>query len=519
MKLALRAKAGVTALFIVLSASVTSFAGQELSIPQALISTFHHFEKQYFELRLRVQLLPKDTRDILELETRIGIIGVLIDELKARQFGDSYEGGFETRLSEVSQHIDELQFHIDQAQIDSRQKMVVPFSGEIPATGNQTLNSTRLFSSSENRIAVFTLDDPASSGLGDPASFVLSKEVLFAAKVRSVAVVNYSYGAARDGSTGLAYFDKVDLITRDQGFMFALWGRISGTKDRWRVETFIQVPFNPHQRPFEQVVALPRAMGGGELVAKVDPDRVKVDDFEISDNGSEKIRAAASAISKLRQEPNAQSPIVATLAPEKAPRRPFTITKAESEGSWFRLSDDRASGWTSVTAFCVDECMQLLGTARFADNLLSLVGGDGKAQLQLGKGAEVTSDARAFQIQILALTMIEKDPRAAVDLLKASSDLNHLRSPSARNLLAVARLAQALEEARKEQNDFDDIRLQPELIKGIADELAKASVEDPGNLAILDNLAILFSYLGDNRRHDLATRIADSLRSSAPKER
>jgi hypothetical protein len=50
----------------------------------------------------------------------------------------------------------------------------------------------------------------------------MSKEVLFGARVNSLGVVNYSEGAARDDKSGLAYFDKVDLITHDQGFMSGL---------------------------------------------------------------------------------------------------------------------------------------------------------------------------------------------------------------------------------------------------------------------------------------------------------
>jgi hypothetical protein len=120
---------------------------------------------------------------------------------------------------------------------------------------------------------------------------------------------------------------------------------------------------------------------------------------------------------------------------------------------------------------------------------MSLIrGGRDKSHDEPDGVQKLTSEAQAFRTQLLALTMIEEEPNAAVELLNRPSELVHLRSPATKNLLAVARLAQTLDAAKKEQKDFDSIRLQPELVQDIADELAKTSVEDPSNLIILDNL-------------------------------
>jgi hypothetical protein len=100
------------------------------------------------------------------------------------------------------------------------------------------------FKNVRNRVATFTFDDPDQTGLGDPISFLLAKKMLFSTRVADFAIVNYQEGTARDKKIDLAYFDKVDLIMRDQGFLLAAWGRISRNRDGIHVDSFLQAPSN-----------------------------------------------------------------------------------------------------------------------------------------------------------------------------------------------------------------------------------------------------------------------------------
>ena len=50
----------------------------------------------------------------------------------------------------------------------------------------------------------------------------------------------------------------------------------------------------------------------------------------------------------------------------------------------------------------------------------------------------------------------------------------------------------------------------------IADRLAQASVVEPSDVDIVENLAVLFGYLGDNPRRRLALEIAANLKAKAP---
>ena len=366
------------------------------------------------------------------------------------------------------------------------------------------------------RIAFFTFDDPYNTGLGESISSILRKTIVCSTAGSGVAVVDYSEGAGRDKSRNAAYFDKVDLIVKDQGFPFAVWGRIARNGDRIRVDSFIQAPTNSSGAPFEQIVSLPKVMGGGRLTAGLKPDRITLQSFDLSAEDARNVGWAATESAKLRKEPNVQSPETAVLRKNK----PFSVVG--SQGAWIRLqAEDGSSGWTSAAEFCVDRCSDLLDTAHFANDMVALA--NGAPQTPVSK--RLTDEAQSFSDQLAALMTLGRDPARTIRILTASAPAPV--TPDGRpvegalgpwtggpaNLLAVARIAAALESAKRQQPNFDSIRLPPELIREIANKLAVASVADPTDLTILDNLAVLFGYLDDKPRRNLALRIASETRA------
>jgi hypothetical protein len=58
--------------------------------------------------------------------------------------------------------------------------------------------ATRHFPGVRNKIAVFTFEDEARTGLGDAVSFIASKSLLFHTPVRSLAIVNFQQGLLPD---------------------------------------------------------------------------------------------------------------------------------------------------------------------------------------------------------------------------------------------------------------------------------------------------------------------------------
>ncbi len=313
----------------------------------------------------------------------------------------------------------------------------------------------------------------------------------------------------------VAYFDKVDGVLKDQAFPFAVWGWITRTADGVHVDSFIQVPTTSSGAPFGQVVSLPRAMGGGRLTAGLKPDRITVQTIDLNAEDAKNVGGAAGESAKLRKEPNVQSPPVTVLSKDRS----FKVV--ESQGTWIRVqAEGGASGWTSAEEFCVDRCSDLLDTARFANDVAALADGAPQAPVS----TKLTDEARSFSDQLAALMALGRDPARAMEILagpaagqttpdgQVKDALGPWTSGRA-NLLAVARVAAALEEAKRNQPHFDNIRLPPELIRNIANRLAEASVADPTDLTILDNLAVLFGYLDDRGRRNLALRIAAETRA------
>jgi hypothetical protein len=376
-------------------------------------------------------------------------------------------------------------------------------------------DDSKSFQSVKRRIAFFAFDDPYNTGLGEIISSIMPKTIVCSATRSGVAVINYAEGAAQDNSRHVAYFDKVDGALQDQGFPFAVWGWITPTPDGVHVDSFIQVPTTSSGAPFEQVVSLPKAMGGGRLAAGLKPDRITLQSVDLGAEDAKNIGWAAGESAKLRKEPNVQSPPVTVLSKDRS----FKVV--ESQGTWIRvLAEDGASGWTSAEEFCVDRCSDLLDTARFANDMAALVDGAQQAPVS----TKLTDEARSFSDQLAALMALGRDPARAMEILagpaagqttpdgQVKDALGPWTSGRA-NLLAVARVAAALEEAKRNQPHFDNIRLPPELIRNIANRLAEASVADPTDLTILDNLAVLFGYLDDRGRRNLALRIAAETRS------
>jgi hypothetical protein len=390
-------------------------------------------------------------------------------------------------------------------QLDSARKVITNFRETI-SRGEHT----RFFPDVRNRIAVFTFDDPHGIGLGDSVSFLLSKKLLFSRRVSSFAIVNYQQGVDRPAQGGRAYFDQVDAVTQDQGFLLALWGRLSKVQNGVQIETFLQVPADVDQSRYLRTVQLPKAMGGGVLRARLRPDRVLLQRIEIGSDDVAALQETARQVATLRAEPDKAAKVTGTLGEGKDYAREYTVV--ESRGGWVRLRfRDGGGGWTSVDAFCVGICEKLLDVAAFTNDIVALTAGGARRDVP----RSVTREAGAMSDQLAALSSIPTDPNAALGIAARWTAVRSAAPPpggaSFANLSAIATVRRELDRARTK--NFDAVRLSRATVQGIAESLAKASVADPGNLEVLENLAVLFGYLGDTTRRQLALSIAESIKA------
>lgn len=367
----------------------------------------------------------------------------------------------------------------------------------------------RLFPRSRLRLAAFTFDDPHATGLGDPISFLLSKKLLFSSRVTSSAIVNYRQGADRDSSSDLAYFDRVDAVTKDQNFRLAIWGRLSRTERGVQIDSFLQIPGDAEKSPYERTIQLPAAMGGGTLTARLKPDRLLMQSLYVDYDKTSLLKTAAEQVAILRASPAVAAPVTGRLAGS------YSVVGLEPDWVQLRLADG-TSGWTSVDQFCTDICRALLDVANFANDLVALTSGLAARPMS----RSLTREAEAMLQQLAALVSLPSNPNRATEIAERWTGVGSSRGIASggagfANLLAVARVKLELMRVSAREPNFDRIRLDRRAIGRIADRLAEASVADPSDVDIVENLAVLFGYLGDNTRRRLALDIAANLKAKA----
>lgn len=242
-------------------------------------------------------------------------------------------------------------------------------------------------------------------------------------------------------------------------------------------------------------------MGGGTLTARLKPDRILLQSLNISPDQVGSIQAAAAEVATLRAAPAVSAVAIGPIPEDQRYRI------VDSQGDWVRLSfANGLIGWTSVYAFCTGVCRELMDVTTYTNDLVAQT----SKLLNRPVPQSLTREAEAMSVQLAALVALTNDPRKAVEI--AEHWVPAPNSAGFANLIAVAHVAAELERASAEQN-FDRISLDRGMIEGIVQRLAAASVTDPSDLDVVENLAVLFAYLGDERRRSLALTIAETLKA------
>lgn len=378
------------------------------------------------------------------------------------------------------------------------------------------------------RIGAFTYEDPDGTGLGNALAALVGHEMLLNTAVRSLGVLVFEGSLSPRPGERLSYYDKVDAVTAAQGVSIATWGVVRRIDEELVIDTFVQIPTESLDTHFAWQHALPAAMGGSVLRAHLRPDRIRVQRLRVPAAAGEQLVAAAEMLNELREAPNGTSPVTGSV-----PRGEVYYVR-EREGDWVELQTPRDNGWVPLRGHCTGPCAPLLEAAAFAGGLVRFMANPENPPA-LEATAGLSADALAVTEQLQALVGLRRfaedsmhQPLALASRWIGSERWTGLDERSLidrgagvppggaafANLQVIAAIGAALAEARGDTGAaYDDLELPNELIRGLADELAKASLDDPRNIDVLENLAVLFDAAGDTRRAGLARDITQKAAS------
>jgi hypothetical protein len=363
------------------------------------------------------------------------------------------------------------------------------------------------------RVAVFTFEDPDKTGLGDALASLVGRRILIDSGVGSIGVLRYEGSLAPSAKQPLSYFDKVEALSDLQKVTLAVWGIVERREHSISVETFVQLPPRVVDESFSWAVQLPEAMGKGRLVARVRPSRLMVEHHDLSAADVDAVKAAALALDTLHAEPSDTSTVLGQLPVGS------TYWMAQRKDDWLELVTDTQKGWVRSGGNCGDACTSLFAAAGFSGGLLRFI----QSRSPLAPAQMLVVDARAVAVQ---LSLLEQLDTAEPDRFE-SAVLQPLQQWQAReaavvasptgaafsNIAALAKITTRLY-AQVDRSDaplrkrLDAVKLDPGEVRKIAFDLAAASMEDPRNVDVLQNLAVLFRYSGDTERASLADKLA-----------
>jgi hypothetical protein len=355
-----------------------------------------------------------------------------------------------------------------------------------------------------HRIAVFEFQDPDSTGLGSAVAALIAREVLLRSGLRSLGVLRYYGSLEPTKSHRQSYFDKVDLVVDAQQASLAIWGMIRRDGDAILIDVQAQLPDAMVDEYYSWSLTLPRAMGGGRLGARLTPTRMQIQRVRLPVQSVPTLRSMAEAIDTLRAAPRADAQAIGRLP------RASTYSVAEIRGDWAKFETDGKTGWVRRATQCTRECAPLLATAEFIGALLKFAEGGPVPQISRAHSRDAAVVAR----QLVVLTNLRRKVFHPAryylekwDYAKAAD----YGAPYA-GVLALTEIASALQAFPTQA--YDEIRLDETVLREITKTLAEASQNDPRNVEVLDNLAVLFAVLGDERRAGLAAELAADVKGA-----
>lgn len=374
------------------------------------------------------------------------------------------------------------------------------------------------------RVAVFAYEDPDGTGLGTDLAALVANHVLLASQVRSLGVIHYSGTLSPSKDSALSYFNKVDRVIEAQQVSLAIWGVVRSLGANLVIDTYLQIPQKISSELLVWKFLLPRRMGGGALVAHLRPDRIHVQHLVVPLESRELLTQAAQRTLELRERPTLESQVSSSLPLDQV----YWVVNRENDWVQFELPSGK-KGWVPIAGHCPQPCRPLLDAAVFSGEVLAYL--SNKARIPNSKSG-LTVDTLTVAEQISALDHIATATRAYeldrnTHLLqwvgtnrkggldeRTQIERGNGTPPGGAafaNIMAIGKLMDEVHRAYEQRANkrgpkvfFDDLTVPTETMSDIAFELAQASLYDPQNLDVLQNLAVLFRIVGDRERTALA---------------
>ena len=367
------------------------------------------------------------------------------------------------------------------------------------------------------RFAVFTFDDPDGTGLGNAVAGILSHDLLMKSKVSSIGVLRYVGGLGKaSDEKQLRYFDKVEPLIESQGVQVAIWGTIRRSGEKVQIDSFTQLSPSVVRSAFSYSYRLPPSMGGGRLVHRIAPDRMLAQRLTLSSEQAHSLGSVAESLDRMRAGPKDSMRFVGQLPLGSV------YYLEQRKGDWVKVGmQSGQGGWLRASGLCTGPCAPLLAVSQFASGLMAY---DDRGDLPEANG--LAPDALAFIDQLWAVEVLNRTPAnvaegEAMYRLKrwcpagGAAEGNEDLSPGGAatcNLRALVRLVAPLRLAAKQSSSGAPLSM--DLVRSVADELARASMSDPRYVPTLQNLATLFRVLGDGEREKLASTLANDAESA-----
>lgn len=390
----------------------------------------------------------------------------------------------------------------------------------------------------EFRVAVFTYDDPHDTKLGNALAALVGRHVLLRSGVRSIGVIGYTGSYKRSAELPWSYFDRVEKLTEAQQASLAIWGMIQRLGEDLVIDTYVQIPKHAREQYFTWRLRLPESMGGGDLVARLRPDRVHVQRLRLPASAGGEFAEAAASIARLRGEPRPEAPVIGKITLDEV-----YYVKERHEDDWVYLVSSDFEGWAPLESHCEGHCRALLEAGGFAGGVLAHMA---RPDFVPQARPRQTAEALAVEEQLQALEglnagqpqEIYEQTVATVEKWIGPSRLEGLDDERGidrgsglppggaafANLRALGHIALALQEDFRRLGDvpeeetkaaFDSVEVDIDVVSDIAFDLAEASLDDPRNTDVLHNLAVLFDYVGDSGRAGLARSLEEKLDASS----
>lgn len=356
------------------------------------------------------------------------------------------------------------------------------------------------------RVAVFAFEDRDKLGLGEAVATLAMHELLVTGRVSSLGILRFSDPMAAPTREPLGYFDRIDLLADAQRVTVSLWGAVRRQGSQVVVDSYLQIPPPTVELALQVRVALPRAMGGAPLLARIGTDRVLLQRRVLALEDVGGIVQAARRLGELRDSPSDQAPVVRQVPLETV----FYLR--ELKPPWVRVGAPQGGGWVRASGHCVGPCAPLLDSARFVSSLLSYI----EKRIPIRASDTLSAEAAMFADQTRALAALEDgSPEAAKILARWSPTRSNIADDpppggaGSANLRFVGRIWAALQREVRERGPqaYEELRLDRQLARDFAFEAAEALQADPRHAELLHNLAVVFDYVQEDARAAQARKL------------